>query len=170
MSTDIEKLANKVYNDMLQEETHLSVITDVLIGRIEASLKHYDNLVRIMGKNNPQLKELNQRVDTLKRHLALCKIYTGAIKSFVKKTFSAEDHYQSILSLSKQFDRMFSMDEDKISLVQIAISMIEKGKFPTYIDLSTSKMQEVSKRSGLPLEYVRQVLAHIPDVLINETE
>jgi hypothetical protein len=163
-----QEKAQELYDKVLQEEVHLSVITDVLIGRIEHLFYYSNNLIVLADIRSKEIQQLGKRIELLERHLRLCKMYTGAIKSFIDRTFNQDDHYKAMMGISKQFDQMFNMHPDQISLVHVAIAMIKKGCLPTYIDLNMLQKQEIAKRTNLPVEYISQVIAHIPDVLLKE--
>lgn len=164
----IEELLNQIFNNFIQEEMHCVIIADILIGRIESAVKHYEDLEKAMGKNHKELRPHSIRVDNLKRLLALSKIAYNSKKKWIDTTFKGDDTYNATFNISKLFDSLFKMDENHIQLLYVAKDMIEKGSYPVYIDLETSKIQELAKRSNLPVEYVRSVLAHLPDIIVNE--
>ena len=163
-----EERLNIVFNNFLQQELHCVIMADILIGRIESCLFQYSILEKELDKKHPVFKTHAVRVDNLKRLLALSKIAYNSKKKWLSETFNEDDTYNSMLNISKFMDELFELDHYSVQSVYLAKDMMKKKCFPTYLDLSTSKLQELAKRTNLPLEYVKLVLIHIPDVIINE--
>lgn len=162
----------KLFNNMVENYLHISVMSDIQIGQIEAYFFHKNNLVKFYkeARNDKEVKRLNRADDLMNRLLALSKIQFNESKRWVNDTVGSNEAYEAVLGVSKVISSMLKMSGDQIALMMLAVTMIQKGMIPTYIDLHTADLQRLSQKTNMPLEFIRTVFTHLVDVAIDPTD
>lgn len=163
---DVEK---ELFNNMTENYLHISVMSDIQIGQIEAYFYHKNNLVKFYkeARNDKEVKRLNRADDIMNRLLALSKIQFNESKRWVGETVGSNEAYEAGFGVSKVISSMLKMSGDEIALMMLAVTMIQKGMVPSYIDLHTADLQRLSQKTNIPLEFVRTVFTHLVDVAID---
>jgi len=162
----------KLFNNMVENYLHISVMSDIQIGQIEAYFFHKNNLVKFYkeARNDKEVKRLNRADDLMNRLLALSKIQYNESKRWVNDTVGSNEAYEAGFGVSKVISSMLKMSGDQIALMMLAVTMIQKGMIPTYIDLHTADLQRLSQKTNMPLEFIRTVFTHLVDVAIDPTD
>ncbi len=157
-------------SEFRQQELYVSVLCDIIIGRIEAMLFEFERTCVTLNIKNINDVKLKHLLDNSFRLLSLAKIQHNITKKWVTECIGNEDAYNVQLGVSKTITEMLSMSEDHVALMMIAVKMILAGHMPSYLQLTQANMQELAKRTNIPVEYVRLVIANIPDLMLNKNE